>query len=93
MLYLGCQHGCNDGIRSPQADFLRTQSRSCLARVQRADSNNFANSLIQFVETCDLCMLLDFFHAFMGFCAADSGSNYAALNHNFSSLNRKNDYF
>lgn len=75
LLYLGCQHGCNDGIRNPQADFLRTQSRSCLARIQRSDSNNFSRSLIQFVETCDLCMLLDFFHAFMGFCSSDGGSN------------------
>uniref|UniRef100_A0A915HWZ6 Uncharacterized protein n=1 Tax=Romanomermis culicivorax TaxID=13658 RepID=A0A915HWZ6_ROMCU len=74
-LFLGCPHGCNEGIRSAQADFLRTQARSALSNLMRSESNLFNEAFVNFVEKFEMDQVLDFFHAFVGFCSAEGATS------------------
>lgn len=68
LLHLGCPHGCNDGIRGPPAEFLRTQCHSILSRLFRQLNAMSKSYLRNMVRTTALHELIDFFHAFVGFC-------------------------
>ncbi|XP_042207937.1 protein unc-80 homolog isoform X3 [Homarus americanus] len=71
--HLGCQHGCNDGHRGPPADFLRYTGQGLLARLYRSDQSAFRKYLRMYVKTKTMMEILEFFHAFLGFCV-DPGS-------------------
>lgn len=68
LLHLGCPHGCNEGIRGPPAEFLRTQCQAILARMLRQESSSTRQYLRRMVKTTQLHELVEFFHAFVGFC-------------------------
>lgn len=68
LLHLGCPHGCNDGIRGPPAEFLRTQCQAILSRMLRQSPPNTRQYLRKMVKTTQLHELIEFFHAFVGFC-------------------------
>lgn len=67
-LHLGCPHGCNEGIRGPPAEFLRTQCHSILSRMFRQKPSNTRQFLRKMIKTTQLHELMEFFHAFVGFC-------------------------
>ncbi|XP_050693714.1 protein unc-80 homolog isoform X3 [Eriocheir sinensis] len=71
--HLGCQHGCNDGHRGPPADFLRHTGQALLARLHRHDQSAFRRFLRCYVKVRPIPEILEFFHAFLGFCV-DPGS-------------------
>ncbi|XP_063871430.1 protein unc-80 homolog isoform X10 [Scylla paramamosain] len=71
--HLGCQHGCNDGHRGPPADFLRHTGQALLARLHRHDQSAFRRFLRSYVKVRPIPEILEFFHAFLGFCV-DPGS-------------------
>ncbi|XP_066978451.1 protein unc-80 homolog isoform X1 [Macrobrachium rosenbergii] len=66
--HLGCPHGCNEGARGPPADFLRYTAQALLGRLCRFDQSEFRRFLRSFVKTKSLQDILEFFHAFLGFC-------------------------
>lgn len=72
LLHLGCPHGCNDGIRGPPAEFLRTQCNTVLSRMLRQVPSMSRNYLRDMVRTTQLHELIEFFHAFVGFCVDPS---------------------
>lgn len=71
--HLSCQHGCNDGHRGPPADFLRHTGQALLARLHRHDQSAFRRFLRTYVKVRPIPEILEFFHAFLGFCV-DPGS-------------------
>ncbi|XP_071534011.1 protein unc-80 homolog isoform X8 [Panulirus ornatus] len=71
--HLGCQQGCGDGHRGPPAEFLRCTGQGLLARMYRNDQSAFRRFLRVFVKTRPMTEILEFFHAFLGFCV-DPGS-------------------
>ncbi|KAK7065542.1 hypothetical protein SK128_001024 [Halocaridina rubra] len=66
--HLGCPHGCNEGFRGPPADFLRYTAQAILGRLFRFDQSDFRRYLRTFVRNRTLQEILDFFHAFLGYC-------------------------
>uniref|UniRef100_A0A1B0CSU9 Uncharacterized protein n=2 Tax=Lutzomyia longipalpis TaxID=7200 RepID=A0A1B0CSU9_LUTLO len=72
LLHLGCPHGCNEGIRGPPAEFLRTQCHTILSRMLRQVPAQSRNYLRNMVRTTQLHELIEFFHAFVGFCVDPS---------------------
>lgn len=68
LLHLGCPHGCNDGIRGPPAEFLRTQCQTILLRMLRQSPSKTRAYLRKMMKTTQLHELIEFFHAFVGFC-------------------------
>lgn len=72
LLHLGCPHGCNDGIRGPPAEFLRTQCHTILSRMLRTAAAMSRNYLREMVRETPLHELVEFFHAFVGFCVDPS---------------------
>lgn len=68
LLHLGCPHGCNEGIRGPPAEFLRTQCHSMLSRLLRQLSSLSKKYLRNMIKTSTLHEIVEFFHAFVGFC-------------------------
>ncbi|XP_058813943.1 protein unc-80 homolog isoform X3 [Topomyia yanbarensis] len=72
LLHLGCPHGCNDGNRVPPAEVLRTACHSILSRLLRQASKLSKAYLRTMIRTTQLHELIEFFHAFVGFCVDPS---------------------
>ncbi|XP_055525794.1 protein unc-80 homolog isoform X1 [Wyeomyia smithii] len=79
LLHLGCPHGCNDGNRVPPAEVLRTACHSILSRLLRQASKLSKAYLRNMIRTTQLHELIEFFHAFVGFCV-DPSSLLSPLN-------------
>ncbi|XP_066993860.2 protein unc-80 homolog [Anabrus simplex] len=77
--HLGCPHGCGDGQRGPPADFLRSQGQSILTKLHRASPRQFSRFLREMVRHQSIPELLEFFHAYVGFCV-DPSSLLSPLN-------------
>ncbi|XP_071444564.1 protein unc-80 homolog isoform X1 [Hetaerina americana] len=77
--HLGCPHGCSDGQRGPPADFLRSQGQSILTKLHRASEKQFSRFLRDLVNRNCLSEVIDFFHAYVGFCV-DPSSLLSPLN-------------
>ncbi|KRZ74076.1 Protein unc-80 -like protein, partial [Trichinella papuae] len=74
LLYLGCPNGCNDSLRTLQANFLRNQSKACLSSLQKMNSTLFSKGLLDFFENNELTKVVDFLHVLLGFCTDPSAS-------------------
>ncbi|KRX53102.1 Protein unc-80 [Trichinella sp. T9] len=72
LLYLGCSNGCNDSLRTLQANFLRNQSKACLSSLQKMNSTLFSKGLLDFFENNELAKVVDFLHVLLGFCTDPS---------------------
>lgn len=70
--HLGCPHGCADGQRGPPAEFLRTQCQNILSKLHRASQKQFSKFLKNIVLYYPILEILDFFHAYVGFCVDPS---------------------
>ncbi|XP_015178627.1 PREDICTED: protein unc-80 homolog isoform X2 [Polistes dominula] len=66
--HLGCPHGCSDGIRGPHADFCRSQGQTILGKLHRASYKQFSKFLRTMIREQPISEILDFFHAYVGFC-------------------------
>lgn len=66
--HLGCPHGCSDGIRGPHADFCRSQGQTILGKLHRASFKQFSKFLKTMIREQPISEVLDFFHAYVGFC-------------------------
>lgn len=76
--HLGCPHGCSDAQRGPPADFLRSQVHSLLSRLHKASGRHFLKFFRNMVASQSIAEIIDFFHAFTGFCH-DPGSLLSPL--------------
>lgn len=63
---------CYLGVRGPPAEFLRTQVQTILSRMLRQASSASRKYLRSMVKTTQLHELIEFFHAFVGFCVDPS---------------------
>lgn len=84
------------GIRGPPAEFLRTQCHSILSRLLRQLSSMSKSYLRNMVRATPLLELIDFFHAFVGFCIDPSSllsplSKYSFLSHIYYIYHRINN--
>ncbi|XP_039303974.1 protein unc-80 homolog isoform X12 [Solenopsis invicta] len=77
--HLGCPHGCLDGVRGPQADICRSQGQTILTKLHRASSRQFSRFLRAMMREQPLTEILDFFHAYVGYCV-DPSSLLSPLN-------------
>ncbi|KAF5273419.1 hypothetical protein FQA39_LY07436 [Lamprigera yunnana] len=77
--HLGCPHGCADGQRGPAAEFLRTQCQNIFAKLNRFSKKKFTKFLRDYVNYQPISDILDFFHAYVGFCI-DPSSLLSPLN-------------
>ncbi|XP_011346095.1 protein unc-80 homolog isoform X3 [Ooceraea biroi] len=77
--HLGCPHGCLDGVRGPQADICRSQGQTILTKLHRASSRQFSRFLRTMMREQPLAEILDFFHAYVGYCV-DPSSLLSPLN-------------
>ncbi|CAH0559503.1 unnamed protein product [Brassicogethes aeneus] len=66
--HLGCPHGCADGQRGPAAEFLRTQCQNIFTKMNRASGKQFKVFLRDYVKYHALPEILEFFHAYVGYC-------------------------
>ncbi|CAL7937444.1 unnamed protein product [Xylocopa violacea] len=66
--HLGCPHSCSDGIRGSQADFCRSQGQMILGKLHRASSKQFSRFLRSMAREQPILEVLEFFHAFVGYC-------------------------
>ncbi|XP_018375379.1 PREDICTED: protein unc-80 homolog isoform X1 [Trachymyrmex cornetzi] len=77
--HLGCPHGCLDGVRGAQADICRSQGQTILTKLHRASSRQFSRFLRTMIREQPLTEILDFFHAYVGYCV-DPSSLLSPLN-------------
>ncbi|KAG7191052.1 hypothetical protein KM043_007098 [Ampulex compressa] len=77
--HLGCPHGCSEGVRGPQADFCRSQAQTILSKLHRASSRQFSRFLRSMIQEQPTPDIMDFFHAYVGFCI-DPSSLLSPLN-------------
>ncbi|KAK9704328.1 hypothetical protein QE152_g28369 [Popillia japonica] len=68
--HLGCPHGCADGQRGPAAEFLRMAKEVQLLNFYAHNVKIFwfSRFLRDYVRYQSLNDILDFFHAYVGFC-------------------------
>lgn len=97
--HLGCPHGCcTDAHRGPAAEFLRTQCQNIMKKLLRASSKQFNGYLRDYVRYQPLHDLLDFLHAYVGFCIDPSSllsplSKYFIQDHLHSNITHTSLYF
>lgn len=76
-LHLGCANGCNEGIQTPQADFLRIKVKNLLLQMNTISQRHLHLTLKKHLEndsTQTNCQsLLDCIHAMTMFCQIDFG--------------------
>ena len=73
--WVGCPHGCGDGVRGSIGDHLRNQGRECLSRLNNCHNIWFAKFLRQSFIKQPLQETIDFLHSLMGFCVEPSAAN------------------
>ncbi|RZF41260.1 hypothetical protein LSTR_LSTR010488, partial [Laodelphax striatellus] len=84
--HLGCPHcmASNDGQRNPPPDFLRSQGQTILGKLQRANAAYFSRIMRHIVSQQSIGELMEFFHAYLGFCI-DPSTLLSPLNQKRSS--------
>lgn len=75
-LRLGCPNGCNEGMRTPQADFLRIKVRNLLSQMHKYNPSQLVQMLNLHVNKTQYQNLLDCIHAMTVFCQINNGSLY-----------------
>lgn len=95
LLHLGCPNGCNDGVRGAQAEFLRLQCNSNLSRLLKQSSTYSKKYFRNMVNESTLPELIEFFHAFVGFCVDPSSllSPLSKFNFHVSSIDHDKNSF
>lgn len=90
-LHLGCANGCNEGIRTTQADFLRIKVKNLLAQMNVISPRQLYLTLKKYMDedtskqNQQPCQsVLDCIHAMTMFCQVDLGQKF------FKNLFKKN---
>lgn len=75
-LHFGCPNGCNEGMRTTQADFLRAKAKSLLSQMHRSYPHAFTEAMKAQVAERPSHQFLDCLHAMTVFCDVEIGSEY-----------------
>ncbi|CAI4225052.1 unnamed protein product [Auanema sp. JU1783] len=70
-LSLGCPHGCNDGVKSQQGDFLRVKAKTVLASLEKLEQEKFKRIIMSYVEENSCQQVLDLLHSITAFCRSE----------------------
>uniref|UniRef100_A0A7I4YUG5 UNC80 domain-containing protein n=1 Tax=Haemonchus contortus TaxID=6289 RepID=A0A7I4YUG5_HAECO len=70
-LSLGCPHGCNEGVKSQQGDFLRVKAKSLLANLEKLQQDRFRTIFANYVEENSPQQILDLIHSITAFCRSE----------------------
>ena len=74
---LGCPHGCGDGFRGSAGDHLRVQGINCLNRLMTINVAAFKKFVRELLMKQQLQEIMDFLHAFLGFCVDPGTAAYS----------------
>ncbi|RXM34170.1 Protein unc-80-like [Acipenser ruthenus] len=86
---LGCAYGCGEGHRGLSGDRLRMQAQNCLTRLYKLDKLQFRQTVRDYVNKDSLNNVVDFLHAFLGFCMEPITDNKAGFGNNFTTGDSK----
>lgn len=75
-LRLGCPNGCNEGIQTPQAMFLRIKVCNLLSQMHKNNSQQLFKTLNLHINKMNHHCLIDCIHAMTIFCRAENGKFY-----------------
>lgn len=64
-VHLGCPNGCNEGIRTPQADFLRVKAKNILSQMYRLNSSFLVDIIKSYVNETTCQQMLDSIHGML----------------------------
>ncbi|KAL3119939.1 hypothetical protein niasHT_007067 [Heterodera trifolii] len=78
-LQLGCPNGCNEGVHTPQAEFLRIKVRNLIAQMHRTNPRFFCALLRAKVAQTPCAQLVDALHSLMVFCQCNFSLERSAL--------------
>ncbi|KJH51438.1 hypothetical protein DICVIV_02354 [Dictyocaulus viviparus] len=70
-LTLGCPHGCNDGMKSQQGNFLRVKAKNILAQLEKLHQDRFRSIFVTYVEENNPQQILDLIHSITAFCRSE----------------------
>ncbi|WKY11247.1 hypothetical protein Q1695_003091 [Nippostrongylus brasiliensis] len=70
-LSLGCPHGCNEGVKSQQGDFLRVKAKTLLAQLEKLQQERFRAIFTTYVEENSPQQILDLIHSMTAFCRSE----------------------
>ncbi|PIO77003.1 hypothetical protein TELCIR_00893 [Teladorsagia circumcincta] len=70
-LSLGCPHGCNEGVKSQQGDFLRVKAKTLLAQLEKLQQERFRTIFTNYVEENSPQQILDLIHSITAFCRSE----------------------
>ncbi|KAK6016771.1 hypothetical protein OSTOST_17742, partial [Ostertagia ostertagi] len=71
-LSLGCPHGCNEGVKSQQGDFLRVKAKTLLAQLEKLQQQErFRTIFTNYVEENSPQQILDLIHSITAFCRSE----------------------
>ncbi|KAI1727311.1 cation channel complex component UNC80 domain-containing protein [Ditylenchus destructor] len=85
-VHLGCPNGCNEGMRTPQADFLRIKAKNIFSQMHKFDGTLLSQILKDYVEDTSCQQLLDGIHAMTMFCQVDKEKEIQRHHHLRSSV-------
>uniref|UniRef100_A0A1I7ST06 UNC80 domain-containing protein n=1 Tax=Bursaphelenchus xylophilus TaxID=6326 RepID=A0A1I7ST06_BURXY len=74
-IHLGCPNGCNEGMRTPQADFMRIKLKNLLSQMNKSGEGLLTGILKSQVMGSTCQSLLDYLHAMTSFCEFDPSHN------------------
>ncbi|XP_056440893.1 protein unc-80 homolog [Gadus chalcogrammus] len=75
---LGCAFGCGEGHRGLSGDRLRMQAQNCLTSLYKLNKLQFRQTMRDYVNKDSLNNIVDFLHAFLGFCMEPVTDKYGS---------------
>uniref|UniRef100_A0A914HI14 Protein UNC80 central region domain-containing protein n=1 Tax=Globodera rostochiensis TaxID=31243 RepID=A0A914HI14_GLORO len=78
-LQLGCPNGCNEGVHTPQAEFLRVKVRNLIAQMHRTNPRALCMLLRDQVAQTPCVQLVDALHSLIVFCQCNLALDRLAL--------------
>ncbi|KAI6240158.1 Protein unc-80 [Aphelenchoides fujianensis] len=74
-IHLGCPNGCNEGMRTPQADFMRIKLKNLFSQMHKLGQPALTEILRSQVIETGVQSLLDCLHSMTAFCDLDAGKS------------------
>ncbi|KAI6188392.1 Protein unc-80 [Aphelenchoides besseyi] len=71
-IHLGCPNGCNEGMRTPQADFMRIKLKNLFSQMHKLGQPTLTEILRTQVVDTSVQSLLDCLHSMTAFCDLDA---------------------
>uniref|UniRef100_A0AC35TVB0 UNC80 domain-containing protein n=1 Tax=Rhabditophanes sp. KR3021 TaxID=114890 RepID=A0AC35TVB0_9BILA len=72
-MFLGCSFGCNEGMRTAHAGFLKVKAKNIISTMLQINEKCFKGCIDTEFETKPYQQQLDFVHSVTAFCCTNSG--------------------